>query len=347
MSALVIVIAILAALIFVQLLLTRRDRRRFPARGEIVDGLHVVKMGAGSPAVVFESGMANSSLSWSLIQPQIAKLAATYSYDRAGFGWSASQGGPCALDQITNQLHAMLDTLEIQRPFILVGHSFGGYIARMYARQFPGELAALVLVDPATPQEWMNPGPQRRWRLRRAIFFTRAAGVLACFGLVRFGLWLLLLRKKDTPGPLSRFSQTLQRIRNETRKIPAEVMPFIRAHWSRSDFYWAMARYLRAVPACARAAADCSIPAQLPVTVLSGAHQEPEILSGHAAMATRHVMAAGSAHFIHFDEPELVIAEIHRVVASTPDASIRSDSRLIKDRVVGSSGHQVSGKTKS
>src|SRR5215470_18101122 len=107
----------------IQLLLTYRDRLRFPARGEIVNGLHVVKMGGGSPAVVFESGMANSSLSWSLIQPQIARLAVTYSYDRAGFGWSASRMERCSLGKITNQLHALIEALQIQRPFILVGHS--------------------------------------------------------------------------------------------------------------------------------------------------------------------------------------------------------------------------------
>lgn len=310
MSGYLIAFAVFIALALIQALLTARDRRRLPAPGQTINGLHVIKMGEGIPAIVFESGMANSCLSWSVIQPEVASSVLTYSYDRAGFGWSSPAGEECSLDNITKQLHSLIETLQIPRPFILAGHSFGGYIARCYAHNFPTELAALVLVDPATPEEWMNPNAQQRWRLCRALFFTNAAGVLACFGMVRFGLWLLLLRRKETPGPLSRFSQTLQRIRNETRKIPAKVMPFIRSHWSRPGFYWAMARYLRAVPACARGASRCSIPPHLPVTVLSGAHQPPELLAAQAAMATRHIVASGSAHFIHFDEPELVVSAI-------------------------------------
>jgi pimeloyl-ACP methyl ester carboxylesterase len=306
---------VLIGLALIQALLTLRDRRRFPAPGQMINGLHVIKLGEGAPAIVFESGMANSSLSWSLIQPQVAKSAQTYSYDRAGFGWSPSVGESCSLDSISKQLHGLIEILQVPRPFVLVGHSFGGYIARCYAHHFPAELAGLVLVDPATPEEWMDPNPQQQSRLRRAIFYTRASGVLACFGIVRFGLWLLLLRKKETPGPLSRFSQTLQRIRNETRKIPANAMPFIRAHWSRPGFYWAMARYLRAVPACARAASCCPTPSGLPITVLSGAHQPPELLAAQAAMATRHIVAAASAHFIHFDEPELVVSAILNTLA--------------------------------
>jgi pimeloyl-ACP methyl ester carboxylesterase len=313
---LVYVAIALVALAVIQILLTIRDRRRFPPRGAMVNGLHVVQMGSGTPAIVFESGIANSSLSWSLIQPQLASVTTTYSYDRAGFGWSPSRGQPCSLDQIVNELHTLTDSLQVPRPFILVGHSFGGYIARLYAHCFPNDLAGLVLLDPAMPEEWMNPDSKQRWRLRRAIFFTRAAGVLACFGMVRFGLWVLLLRKQETPGPFSRFSQTLQRIRNETRKIPAEVLPLVRAHWSRPDFFWAMAAYIRALPSCARAVASCPIPHQLPVTVISAPQQPPEILVAHAAISTRHVIASHSAHFIHFDEPELVIVEIMRVIES-------------------------------
>lgn len=312
--ALIIIAAILAVLAVIQAALTRRDRRRFPPPGTVINGFHVLMLGEGELAVVFESGIANSCLSWSLIQPQLATQTATYSYDRAGLGWSASQGSHCSLEALAINLHELMDVLKVPRPFILVGHSFGCYVARFYARSFATEVAALVMVDPATPEEWMAPNREQRWRLRRAIFFTRAAGVLACFGITRFGLWLLLLRKKDTPGPLSRFSQTLQRIRFELRKIPGDVLPLIRAHWSRPKFYWAMAAHLRAVPACARDASTCPIPSQIPVTVLSGSHQPPERMAEHASIATRHVIAGQSAHFIHLDEPGLVVDAVREVM---------------------------------
>jgi pimeloyl-ACP methyl ester carboxylesterase len=298
----------------VQALLAYRDRRRLRPPGTWVDGLHVLNMGAGLPAIVLEAGLANSCLSWSRVQPRLAQLTATYSYDRAGLGWSGGRGKACSLENLVRELHSLLDAIEVPRPFILVAHSFGGLIARCYASCFPLELTGLVLVDPATPEEWMSPNREQRWRLRRAIFFTRAAGVLACFGIVRFGLWLLLLRKKDKPGPISRFSTTLQRIRFELRKIPAELRPLVRAHWSRPGFYRAMAAYLKALPACAKSVASCALPAQLPVTVLSGAHQPSERLAEHAAVATRHIIASHSQHFVHLDEPDLVVNAIKEVL---------------------------------
>jgi pimeloyl-ACP methyl ester carboxylesterase len=311
---LLIAAGVLAVLALVQALLTWRERRRIQPPGSMTNGLHVVKLGQGVPSVVFESGIANSCLSWNLIQPQIANLAATYSYDRAGLGWSLPQHDGCSLDVMTADLHALLDSLRVHRPLVLVGHSFGCYIVRLFAYRFPNEVAGLMLIDPITPEEWMNPTRQQRWRLRRAIFFTRVTGALACFGVVRFGLWLLLLRKKETPGPISRFSQTLQRIRSELSKIRPEVLPLIRTHWSRPGFFWTMAAYLQALPDCAKAVSSRPIPANLPVTVLSGAHQPPERLAEHEAVATRHVIAEQSAHFIYLDEPDLVVRELRRAI---------------------------------
>lgn len=316
MSSFFIAGVVLGLLALVQALLSWRDRRRYKPPGAIVAGLHVLTLGQGSPPIVFESGIANSSLSWSVIQPQLATQTTTYSYDRAGLGWSAAPRRRCSLAGMTDDLHGLLDQLQVSRPVVLVGHSFGAYVVRFFAHRFPAEVAGLVLVDPATPEEWMAPNREQRWRLRRAVFFTRAAGVLACFGIVRFGLWLLLLRKKESPGPLSRFSQTLQRIRFELRKVDPAVLPLIRAHWSHPRFYWAMAAHIHALPECARAAFG-SVPKDLPVTVLSGAHQPPERLAEHAAVATRHIIASQSAHFIYLDEPELIVGAVRELVSAS------------------------------
>lgn len=318
----VIIPGVLIVLLIVQAMCVGRDRRRFPPPGELANGLHVIKMGAGSPSIIFEAGIANSSLAWSLIQPEVARFATTYSYDRAGFGWSRNSA-PCSLDRITADLHAMLEQQKVSQPMILVGHSFGGLIVRFYAHHFPDELCGLVLVDPASPEEWMNPTLGQRWRLRRAIFFTRAAGVLASIGAVRLGLWLLMRRKGDKPGPISRFSSTLRRIRFELRKIPADVLPRVCAHWSRPEFYWTMAGYLKALPACA-AAANVPLSSHLPVVVLSGAHQPPERLAEHAAIATTHIIARGSGHFIHLDEPELVVNAVREVLKNRVIAGDRA-----------------------
>lgn len=101
-------VGVLAVLFAVQALCVRRDRRRFPPPGELLNGLHVLKMGRGTPSIVFESGLANSSLSWSLIQPQVASFATTYSYDRAGIGWSNAAYASCSLERITADLRPWL-----------------------------------------------------------------------------------------------------------------------------------------------------------------------------------------------------------------------------------------------
>jgi pimeloyl-ACP methyl ester carboxylesterase len=73
------------------------------------------------------------------------------------------------------------------------------------------------------------------------------------------------------------------------------------------------------LPASASIVAQHSFPARLPVTVLSAPDQPSEVLAAHRTMATRHVVASRGEHFIHLDEPDLVIREIQRMAASSLD----------------------------
>lgn len=119
--------------------------------GKLVDAgghrLHVYVMGGGGPAVIMESGSGDFSFIWSLVQPEIAKFTTAVSYDRAGFAWSEPGPMPRTSRQITMELHTALHNAGIKGPYILVGQSFGGFLARAFARFYPKEVAGMVLVE--------------------------------------------------------------------------------------------------------------------------------------------------------------------------------------------------------
>jgi pimeloyl-ACP methyl ester carboxylesterase len=341
LTSAIFILGPLALAALAQLICSRRDARKFRPPGSLIKvpggQIHVRQAGTGRPAVVLESGIAASSLNWSLLQPRLADCTATYSYDRAGFGWSTSQSKQCSLAKMSDDLHKLVTALELPQPYVLVAHSFGAYIVTAFAQRFPEELAGVVLVDPLTPQEWIKPDREQRWRLLRGVWFSRAGGVLASVGAVRVCLWLLQRGSRKAPrGVLRMFgrtaTETVERILRELAKLPPEVVRLIRARWSTPKFFWTMAAYIRALPACAAELEGCAIPAQVPVTVLSGSHQPAVRLDEHAAIAARsqhgqQVLAPKGAHWIHLDQPELVVQAV-REMAETYHLECSSEPTL-------------------
>lgn len=134
--------------------------------GKLVDvgghRLHIRTLGEGSPTVVFEAGGASWSLDWHPVQTEVAKFTATCSYDRAGFGWSDPGPRPRTSAQIVQELHTALDRAEIEKPFVLVGASFGGHTARLFAKHFPAEVAGVILLD--ARHEAINSRMPPAWR---------------------------------------------------------------------------------------------------------------------------------------------------------------------------------------
>ena len=119
--------------------------------GKMVDlgdlKLHIDCRGQGSPTVILESGLGGSLLDWARVLPEAAQYTRVCAYDRAGYGWSEMGMLPRTSQQIASELHALLRAANVEGPYILVGHSFGGFSVRLFASRFPEETAALILVD--------------------------------------------------------------------------------------------------------------------------------------------------------------------------------------------------------
>lgn len=121
-------------------------------RGVSVDtggrNIHVAMSGEGSPAVILEAGWGCWSEHWRLVQERAGRLTATYSYDRAGHG-SSDPSGPWSLEGWLADLEAWLGAMQVSGPYLLVAHSYGGYIARAFAAAHRPDIAGMVLVDAA------------------------------------------------------------------------------------------------------------------------------------------------------------------------------------------------------
>jgi len=137
-----------------------------PPIGKLTDigghRLHIHSTGEGIPSVIFESGGASWSLDWTLVQREVAKFTSASSYDRAGFGWSDPGPKPRTSRQIATELHALLAKAEIKKPYILVGASFGGHTARLFARRYPDEVAGIILLD--ARHETLNSRMPSAWK---------------------------------------------------------------------------------------------------------------------------------------------------------------------------------------
>ncbi len=137
-----------------QFIATKIDEKRFPAPGTMIDiggyRLHLHSSGEDGPSVILDAGMGSYSMDWALVQPEVAKFAHVYSFDRAGCGWSDERPNAATTSTsqtIVEELHTLLSKAGVPGPYILVGHSFGGMNARLFASKYPNEVAGIVLVD--------------------------------------------------------------------------------------------------------------------------------------------------------------------------------------------------------
>jgi pimeloyl-ACP methyl ester carboxylesterase len=307
---------------------SHRDKVRFAAAGRWVEigpghRLYMLEKGAGGPTVLFEAGIAATNLNWCHIQETVARFTHTVSYDRGGLGWSgpsytARTPGNCA-----SELHDLLERANIKPPYILVGHSFGGLVMRRYALSYPEEVSGVVLVDPMRCEEWPPMNPSRQPEIDRIKKLSGYAVPIARFGLARLAVTSLLCRSGRISGHLAGAGgasgrHVLRRLTEEVGKMPKGVWPIVAAHWSRPGYYVGMKDHVKAVPDTVREMRDADPIRDIPVLLLTPGKSTPlsDIDVLRIGDNVQQVIAPTSAHWIHLDQPDLVIDSIREMVAA-------------------------------
>jgi pimeloyl-ACP methyl ester carboxylesterase len=151
----VIVLVLLVVLgVVYQAVATELDKRNYAPRGELynVNGhlMHMVCMGErseGSPTVILHAGATADSLWWYRVQSELAQHTQVCAFDRPGMGWSEPASGSRDPQTINAELHTLLQQADIPAPYVVVGHSYGSILARVFAAQYPQDVSGVVLVD--------------------------------------------------------------------------------------------------------------------------------------------------------------------------------------------------------
>lgn len=261
--------------------------------------LHAERLGSGSPAVVFEAGMGASRNTWGAIAPVVAERTTAVVYDRSGMGRSAPADGPRRLGQLADDLLDVIDHVGTG-PVVLVGHSWGGPIIRRVAARRPELVVGLVLVDQSDEhcELFFNGSMDRQVRISRWLMPA----------LARVGLLSVAVRRlaKDLPEPW----RSAMRREDGTRQA-------VTAQLSEMESCVDDLRTLRDEP---------PTPLDVPVSVISGTRvgflekgRRGPLLDSHRQTARelpqgRHVTATRSSHYVPFTEPEIVVAEISRIL---------------------------------
>jgi len=268
--------------------------------------LYLQCIGAGSPTVVLEAGLGSPSEVWGLVQPGVARFTRVCAYDRAGVGGSdagprprtsgtivaalhtllrrAGVGGsdagprPRTSGTIVAALHTLLRRAGVGGPYVLVGHSIGGFHARLYAHRYPREVAGMVLVDASHPDQLAR---------ELAALPPYRTGESAALAAVRADL------ADVRPDPQEGFA------------------------WAPSAAQVRASGTLGALPLMVLTRGRSPLPPPFPARTaarLEGVWRALQDELTHLSAHSVHVRGTASGHFIQEDQPALVIAAIRQVV---------------------------------
>jgi pimeloyl-ACP methyl ester carboxylesterase len=245
--------------------------------------LFMMQAGQGKPIVILEAGAGEDSTTWKDIVPLVAQFSQVVVYDRAGLGRSTGSLPPRTALHLVDDLHSLLQASQLQGPYLLVGHSLGALLCRLYTQQYRHEVIGLVLLDGPHPDQgkrFTHALIESGWQNHALVqpILNMASGVAPEHhpeGL-DFAKSLIQVDQMQTFGDLPLIIVS-------SGKSQAEEMP--------------------------------DIPVQAALAFDRAWNEMQYELTKLSTRGT-HLTARKSGHYIHYDEPELVVEAIHQIIKS-------------------------------
>jgi pimeloyl-ACP methyl ester carboxylesterase len=275
---------------------------RYPPPGTMVSvgthRLHLYCEGRGAPVVVIEPGIGSGWETWGSVVAGLSGFSRVCVYDRSGYGWSEPGLSDATASLAAGEFHSLLVNAQVPGPYILVAHSFGAYIARIYADRFRGDVLGLVFVDPSHEDE---PHEHSLKRTLRSLF-----------------------PPSGLPGLLP-FVEGAHALPPMLREAPAAFQNRFLVGLSYNEAV-AVRHELASLDASEAEVRAARFPRDLPLTVITATHiattdrlGQPEVPN-----APRHFELQASLAKLSSRGTQIVVKSGHLVQLDRPDAIVRS-----------------------
>lgn len=310
--------------IVVQYTISAQERSRFPPIGQMINvggyKLHLYCMGEGKTTILMEAGIGDNVLIWDNVLSQIAKTTRVCAYDRAGMGWSDPSPKLSNSQQHIVALRRLLDAANINAPYILVGHSFGGILNREFARTYPGDIDGMVLIDSAHENQLDRLPPEIVESFKKTRNTLGLLRSIASFGVLR-----LISMREDWAYPNNNISHMMRALDHRTCTIGTIYQEIVLFEKGKNITFQpgSLGNIPLIVLTQGKPLSKQDLPGLSPTAkqafreTWNKLQQELTTLSSNSIQ----IIAQKSGHLIMIDEPELVIDAVLRVFESSKNKS--------------------------
>lgn len=282
-----------------------------------VDGhkMHYLQTGSGGPTVVFETAFDPAGhLQWYHIQKELPKMYTTFSYDRSGILWSERGTNPKTGEKMAEELHALLEKANAPRPYIIVGHSFGGTLIRFFVKKYPTDVAGVILVDSQYPNDEKYLSPE----LYKMVNQGLPGGFLKFANT--FGAARLMFKNMFPNGPQYKYQNSIMPalIHKSAYSVLEEQgqMSSIKKEAAKINSFGSIPLYI--ISAADKKRYDTFMKDQKLKNEMLNAWYEMQKNLLNLSTDSKQITAAGSGHYINQDQPKIIedaINDMYRRVA--------------------------------